>query len=107
MVKVLLLVAKEASPDVAATGTPSEILADERGGRMPSPPVLCNVAVEPEIVISKVPAEVTTAGGLVDRLEFPIAVTTVGVMIPSRPVDTAVYVAPEIVKFPLPDDSVG
>jgi len=104
---VLLLVAKEAFADVAATGIPSEMLEDETGGRTSSPPVLCSVAVELKIVISKVPAEVTTAGGLVDTLEFPIAVTTVGVMIPSRPVDIAMYVAPEIVKFLLPDDSIG
>jgi hypothetical protein len=76
------------------------------------------VAVEPEIVNSKDPTDVTTTGSAVETLEFDTSwidcdarvltsVTRVGVMIPSAPVDTTMYTLVETVKLPLPDDTVG
>lgn len=106
-VKVLLLVANEPPSDVARTEVSSEMFADRIGGKTPPPPVLRSVAVELGIVTSNDPAEVSTAGELVDTLELSITVMTEGGIIPPEPVDTAVYVSPEMVKFPLPDDTVG
>jgi hypothetical protein len=68
--KVLLLVAKEATPELTTVKVSTETFADGAGGVTPDPPVLIMVAVDPEIVNSKVPIEVTTEGGAVETLEF-------------------------------------
>jgi hypothetical protein len=98
--KVLPLVAKEATQELTTVKVSTETFADGAGGMIPEPPVLIMVAVEPEIVNSKDPTEVTTEGGAVETLEFEnswtdwdasvlTSVIKVGVMIPSAPVDTA------------------
>jgi hypothetical protein len=68
--KVLVLVAKEATPELRTVKVSTEIFADGAGGMTPDPPVLTMVTVEPDIVNSKDPTEVTTEGGLVGTFEF-------------------------------------